>query len=481
MFQKENDSHLFFPCMQRNQYTFIKSIFILIEKYNGIDVTEKINSLKEEIKSIFPQTNTPFFIKYANQLNIPIIEFMGDSIQYGHGYNSFWLDSSFTENTSVLSIKLARNKLQTLSLLKESGIPTTPYRYLNNKEVALEFVEKEGYPVVIKPVDLDGGLGVFTEILNEKDLFESFNEAKKFSSNIMIEKHFYGKDYRLNVFNGKCIFAVERQPGGVVGDGYSSIKELIEELNLDERRGVSLFKLEIDEEALFMISKQGYSLYSIPKKNVFVSLRRKANIKSGGMPIDVFHSIHPDNADLAVRATEALRLDLSGVDLLIPDISISWRESGAIICEVNAQPDIGSITSSHLYPMILKELVPNKGRIPIVLILDNIDIPEKGGYISPSLDVFLDGVFLSKANSLFHASRILLLNKKTESLIIHLTDFSLLKSGFNFDKFDAVFCSSKIPEKDFNYLSFCLDGPILKDISILSSVLKDIKNKYLSN
>jgi cyanophycin synthetase len=86
------------------------------------------------------------------------------------------------------------------------------------------------------------------------------------------------------------------------------------------------------------------------------------------MPVAVFDKVHPDNARLAVRAAAALRLDLAGIDLIMPDIARSWREGGASICEVNAQPQLGGTTSAHVYPQILAAMVPGSGRIPCAIL-----------------------------------------------------------------------------------------------------------------
>jgi cyanophycin synthetase len=113
-----------------------------------------------------------------------------------------------------------------------------------------------------------------------------------------------------------------------------------------------------------MLAEQGMEMTSIPAQGRFVRLRRAANVASGGVPTPVLEAAHPDNLELAARAARTLRLDLAGVDLLIPDIRRSWLEGGAAICEVNAQPQL----SPSLPELLLKKLLPKQGRIPVVLI-----------------------------------------------------------------------------------------------------------------
>src|SRR5690606_29500602 len=92
-------------------------------------------------------------------------------------------------------------------------------------------------------------------------------------------------------------------------------------------------------------------------------------ISSGGTPRRVFDEMHPDNARLCERAAQILRLDLAGIDLLMPDITRSWREVGAGICEVNAQPQLSGATAPESYAQVLGELVPKQGRIPSAIVL----------------------------------------------------------------------------------------------------------------
>ena len=50
-----------------------------------------------------------------------------------------------------------------------------------------------------------------------------------------------------------------------------------------------------------------------------------ANLSTGGTAIDVTDLVHPDNAEMAVRAIRAIGLDVGGVDFLTPDIAGATR------------------------------------------------------------------------------------------------------------------------------------------------------------
>jgi cyanophycin synthetase len=248
------------------------------------------------------------------------------------------------------------------------------------------------------------------------------------------------------VHGGELIWAAERLVAGVTGDGVSSVERLVEAMNADPRRvgpQAILRPVPLDEEALDLLRGAGLDPASIPAAGRFVRLRHAANLASGGLPVAAFDRVHPDNALLAVRAAAALRLDLAGVDLLIPDIARSWLETGAGICEVNAQPNIGAVTSAHLYAQLLRRIVPASGRIPVVLVLgaprhgDVVGgleraVTARGPHVgaADARGMRLGGATIHRgAAPPFAALQALLLDATTAAAIVAVNDASLLISG----------------------------------------------------
>jgi cyanophycin synthetase len=136
----------------------------------------------------------------------------------------------------------------------------------------------------------------------------------------------------------------------VVGDGVHTVKELVDEVNEDPRRGVGhekvLTRLSLDAQADMMLTRQGFTAASVPPERQIVALRSTANLSTGGTATDVTDIIHPDNRDMATRAIRAIGLDVGGVDFLSPDITESYRTVGGAICEVNAAPGF----RMHVHP-----------------------------------------------------------------------------------------------------------------------------------
>jgi cyanophycin synthetase len=301
-----------------------------------------LNAWLEVVRQDGLAPNTLRFAWAALARGMPVVTRPG-FIQVGWGECAERLDSSFTGRTGNLASRLARDKHQTKLVLYEASIPVPSGTFVRTVDQALQFALAQGWPVVIKPADRDGGVGVVPGIRGEAGLRLAFDAASRLSAGgVVVEQHVDGADHRLLVVDGRLWAAARRTPAGVSGDGIATVAELVERINRDPQRGrhkrSMLMALDIDEEGRSCLVEQGLNAQSVPRAGRFVHLRRIANIGSGGTAEDVMHLVHPDNRALAERAARCIGLDIAGIDFLCPDISRSWMEVGGAICEVNAQP-----------------------------------------------------------------------------------------------------------------------------------------------
>jgi cyanophycin synthetase len=213
---------------------------------------------------------------------------------------------------------------------------------VRDPEEAVAAAADVGYPVVVKPYDGNHGRGVTIGVASPDDVRRAFALAAEHSTAVLVESFIAGHDHRMLVVAGELVAVSKRVPGHVVGDGRRTVAELVAEVNADPRRGIGhekvLTQLRLDEQAHSCLAALGYTPESVPAAGEEVMLRRTANLSTGGTAADVTDVVHPDNAEMAVRAIQAVGLDVGGVDFLTPDVTRSYKEIGGAICEVNAAP-----------------------------------------------------------------------------------------------------------------------------------------------
>jgi cyanophycin synthetase len=287
--------------------------------------------------------STASLVRAAEARNIPWLRMNSQSlVQLGHGRHKQLIQATITGRTSYIAVETASDKDETNKILAARGLPVPSQELVRSADRAVSAAGRIGYPVVTKPFDGNHGRGISIRLMTEDEVRQGFAVAKEHSSSVIVESYLEGDDHRLLVVGGKLIAATRRTPGHVVGDGTNTVAKLVEIVNQDPRRGVGhekvLTQLELDEQALAMLAKIEMTPDSIPEAGRIVLLRSTANLSTGGTATDVTDVIHPDNRDMAVRAIQAIGLDVGGVDFLCPDITKSYREIGGGICEVNAAP-----------------------------------------------------------------------------------------------------------------------------------------------
>ena len=318
-----------------------------------IDPSEdKSFHLEDEVEDFFAFANrrslgpsAMALVKAAEARNIPWIRLNDDSlIQLGQGKYQKRIEAALTSQTSNIAVDIAKNKEFCTELLRDLGLPTPDQRYARDEDAAARAAKRIGYPVVVKPVDGNHGRGVSVNLNTEDEVRAGYVKAAEEGRGVIVESMIPGSDHRLLVVGGNLIAAAKRVPAHVVGDGRSTVAELVEEVNRDPRRGVGhenmLTRIEIDKSAIRLLTEQGLDEASVPEAGREVFLKRTANLSTGGTAVDVTDVIHPDNRLMAERAIKAVGLDIGGVDFLTTDITKSYRETGGAICEINAGPGI---------------------------------------------------------------------------------------------------------------------------------------------
>ncbi|MBD2450586.1 cyanophycin synthetase [Nostoc sp. FACHB-152] len=351
-------------------------------RYPKAELEQDIQDLKDFWRDASLGPSTEAIVKEAEKRGIPWMQLGARFlIQLGYGVNQKRMQATMTDKTGILGVELACDKEATKRILAAAGVPVprgTVINFLDDLEEAIEYVG--GYPIVIKPLDGNHGRGITIDIRNWEEAEAAYEAARQVSRSIIVERYYVGRDHRVLVVDGKVVAVAERVPAHVVGDGRSTVAELIEETNKDPNRGDGhdkvLTKIELDRTSYQLLERQGHTLNTVLPKGTICYLRATANLSTGGIAVDRTDEIHPETIWMAQRVVKTIGLDIAGLDVVTTDISRPLREVDGVIVEVNAAPGF----RMHVAPSVgiprnvagavMDMLFPNEqsSRIPVLSI-----------------------------------------------------------------------------------------------------------------
>ncbi len=407
--------------------------------------------------------STQSLVDAATARDIPWIRLNKYSlVQLGYGKYQKRIQATITSETRHIAVEVASDKEDTRNILSDLGLPVPQQELVYSECEAVRAAQRIGTPVVLKPLNANHGRGVSINLTTEDQIRTAYavaGEAAR-SSGVLVESFVTGFDHRMLVVNGKLVAVAKRVPGHVVGDGEHTIEQLVEIVNADPQRGLGhekvLTKLQFDEQAERLLEKAGYTKDTVlPAAEVF-PLRSTANLSTGGTSIDLTDAVHPDNRDMAVRAVQAVGLDVGGVDFLTDDVTRSWREVGGAIVEVNAAPgfrmhvapsegtprDVAGPVMDMLFPPGTPSRVPiaaitgTNGKTTTTRMLAHI-LKSGGATVGTTTSdgVYIDGNLTVKGDMTGPTSaRMVLRDPTIDTAVLETARGGLLRSGLGFSR-----------------------------------------------
>ncbi len=467
---------------------------------NEYDINADIKTMREmrERERLGPSTGS--IVDEAVARDIPFIRLNGESlVQLGYGKNQVRFRATMTDRTSSIAVDLASNKDETKRMLKEAAIPVAAGMTIIHEEEIKEVIEKVKFPLVFKPLDGNHGKGASINVKTEEEAIAAFHHAKKYSRKIIVEKFITGYDFRVLVINHRFIAAALREPAHVIGDGKSTIQQLIDKENKDPRRGYGhenvLTEISIDKETHDQLAKQNYTLETVLKKDEQCYLKGTANLSTGGTSTDVTDIMHPTNIFICERISRVIGLDICGIDIMAQNLSEPLEVSGGVVLEVNAAPGFRmhlapakGLPINVAAPVIDMLYPPGKScRIPIIAITGTngkttttrliAHIVKNNGYrvgFTTSDGIYVQNSMLTKGDTTGPISAEFILKDPTvEFAVLETARGGILRSGLGFGRCDVAVVTNI--QEDHMGLS---DINTLKDMAhvkgvVVRSVKKD--------
>ncbi len=361
----------------------INDLLVDLDNYDHLKgyVEELFDDVKYELRGEKPGPSTRSILDAAKERKIPFERVHDDFSLYslGWGKHREMIWGPVTSKTPLIGSDIGKEKDICKNVLMKHEFPVPRGYIAYSLDDALEIAEDIGYPVVLKPDRGHHGEGVEVNLRNKDELKDAYDIAREHSEYILVEKYLQGDDYRILVIGNQVVAVAKRIPAHVVGNGTSTIEELVELTNQDPARGEGhsglLTELKLEEEELACLKRQGITPKYVPKESETIYLRNVANLSTGGTAEDHTDELNPDLKRVLEKVSKVIDMDVMGIDVIAEDITQSPDEMDWGIIEINASPGLRmhlSPTKGEPRPVgryIVDNLFPEgNGRVPIIAI-----------------------------------------------------------------------------------------------------------------
>jgi cyanophycin synthetase len=410
--------------------------------------------------------STAAILDAARERGIPVMRLSENASLFllGWGRHQRRVQATVTDATSQIGVEVASDKELTKELLAAVGVPVPRGEVVSTLEQAQQAARRLGTPVALKPLDGNQGKGVSTHLRGDEAVAAAFRLAQEYGDRVIVEQTVEGDDHRVLVVRGRMVAASRRAPPMVVGDGVSTIAQLVERENADPLRGLghesALTQIRLDDHALAVLAASGRDAGTVVPAGEAVPLRTNSNLSTGGTAEDVTDRVHPWTAELCERAALQIGLDVAGIDLVCRDISRPLEEQAGAVIEVNAAPGIRMHESPsrgrprHAGRAIVDALFPDgaKGRIPVVAVTGTNGKTTTTLAISAALaarglkvgTTTTEGVTFAGRRTMtgdctgYWSARSVLCNPQAEAAVLESARGGILKRGLAFDECDVA-------------------------------------------
>jgi cyanophycin synthetase len=415
------------------------------------DVAANVEHLREmaEHKLLGPSTGCIVEAATSKERRIPAIRMLanGNMVQLGYGVRSRRIWTAETDRTSAIAETISRDKDLARSLLQSCGVPVPEGQVVDDADEAWDAVDDVETPLIIRPAKGLHGRSVFageTPQPTRENVDAAYAAADATGCAVLVERHIEGSEHRLLMVGGKLVAATRSEIVSVIGDGRSTISELVAATQKD-------LVLATNSEAIGEIAQQGFTPDTVPPLG-----REVVILSTGTHAHDITDNVHPATAEMAALAARVIGLDIAGVDVVCKDISRPLESQGGAIVDVNAGPGL----LMHIKPAsgeprpvgkaIVEHLFPNgdSGRIPLVgvtgsygkttvaaIIARLLTLSGKHTALTSSKGVFLDRRQTEKGDCAnWTSAHRILMNRAIEAAVFENGSDTILSEGLAYDR-----------------------------------------------
>ncbi|NYI04895.1 N-acetylglutaminylglutamine synthetase [Allostreptomyces psammosilenae] len=283
-------------------------------------------------------------------------------MRLAHGGRRIVTRESLSELTTAVAMSRCDDKRVTRRILAEAGLRVPRGRTAGEEpgEEDLAFLEEVG-EVVVKPARGEQGRGITVGVRDPDELRRAVRAAHAHCPDVLLEELAHGEDLRVVVIGHEVVAAAVRRPAHVVGTGRHTVRELVRAQS--RRRAAATggeSRIPLDEDTAATARAGGYEMDDVLPRDVELAVRRTANLHTGGTIHDVTADLHPVLAEVAVRASRAIDIPVTGLDLLVPAVD----EPEYVLIEANERPGLANHEPQPVVQRFVDLLFPSTRATP---------------------------------------------------------------------------------------------------------------------
>lgn len=251
-------------------------------------------------------------------ITVEVVDAEGGFFRLTHGGRSILCRESLSEMTSAVAMSICDDKMVTRRVVSAAGVKVPAQISADAEPDEIDaFVRRSG-SIVVKPARGEQGRGVAVGLSDAGDIERAVEKARTICATVILEECVEGEDLRLVVINYRVVAAAIRRPPVVVGDGERTVRALI---SAQSRRRAAATggesKIPLDAETIRTVRAAGYELDDVPPADMRISVRKTANLHTGGTIHDVTDTVNPALVDAAIAAARAIDVPVTGIDFIV--------------------------------------------------------------------------------------------------------------------------------------------------------------------
>ena len=337
---------------------FTRVPVLSVKRKNGINEPLFVGPASPDYRRLNPYARIIADEARRRGIDVEVRDAEWGELRLTRGSRRITTRESLSELTTAVAMSRCDDKRITRRVLQGAGLAVARGRTATTPEQDAAFLAEVG-DLVVKPARGEQGRGITVGVRDPGSLATAVEQARRHCPDVLLEERFDGEDLRVIVIGHEVVAAALRIPATVLGDGTSTVRELVEAHS--RRRAAATggeSQIPLDEGTWATVQDAGHSPDDVLPAGVELRVRRTANLHTGGTITDVTADLHPALAEACVRASRALDIPVTGLDLLVP------RPDGPehVFVEANERPGLANHEPQPTAERFLDLLFPGTGR-----------------------------------------------------------------------------------------------------------------------